>query len=272
MIDTFMGFDPWLQALVATLFTWTMTGLGAAVVFLTREVNDKFLDMMLGFAGGVMIAASFWSLLAPAIENSQNNPIGEWFPAAVGFLLGGLFIYGFDKLIPHAHRNSPESRMEGWRAERKRRSTLLVFSLTLHNIPEGLAIGIAFGALASNADPAAVAAGAATLALGIGIQNIPEGMAVSMPLRGEGMSRTKSFFFGWMSGIVEPMAAVIGIIAISFMSPVLPYALALAAGAMIFVVVEEVIPSTQKNGHSDIAVMCLMLGFTLMMILDVALG
>ncbi|MFC3419119.1 ZIP family metal transporter [Salinicoccus hispanicus] len=272
MVDTFMGFDPWMQALTATLFTWTMTGLGAAVVFLTKEVSDKFLDMMLGFAGGVMIAASFWSLLAPAIENSQNNPIGEWFPAAVGFLLGGLFIYGFDKLIPHAHRNAPDDRMEGWRAERQRRSTLLVFSITLHNIPEGLAIGIAFGALASNADPTSVAVGAATLALGIGIQNVPEGMAVAMPLRGEGMSRTKSFFFGWMSGIVEPMAAVAGILAISFMSPILPYALALAAGAMIFVVVEEVIPSTQKNGHSDLAVMCLMLGFTLMMILDVALG
>ncbi len=272
MIDTFMGFDPWLQALTATLFTWITTGLGAAVVFFTKEVNDKFLDTMLGFAGGVMIAASFWSLLAPAIEHSQNHFIGEWFPPAVGFLLGGLFIYAFDQMIPHAHRNAPEDRMEGWRAKKKRRSTLLVFSLTLHNIPEGLAIGIAFGAVSANGDGAAMAAGAATLALGIGLQNIPEGMAVSMPLRGEGMSRTKSFFLGWMSAVVEPIAAVIGVLAISIMSPTLPYALALAAGAMIFVVVEEVIPSTQENGHSDLAAMSLMLGFTLMMILDVALG
>lgn len=272
MVEFFMELAPWQQALAATLFTWCMTGLGAAFVFLTREVNERFLDIMLGFAGGVMIAASFWSLLSPAIENSQGHFIGEWFPAAVGFLLGGLFIYGFDKLIPHTHRNAPDDRTEGLGAGGRRRSTLLVFSLTLHNIPEGMAIGIAFGAVAANADPATLAAGAATLALGIGIQNIPEGMAVSMPLRGDGMSRTKSFFFGWMSAVVEPMAAMVGVLAVSLMAPVLPYALSLAAGAMIFVVVEEVIPSTQKNGHSDIAAMSLMIGFTLMMILDVALG
>src|SRR5699024_7409340 len=195
--------------LTATLFTWCMTGLGAAFVFLTREVNERFLDIMLGFAGGVMIAASFWSLLSPAIENSEGHFIGEWFPAAVGFLVGGLFIYGFDKMIPHTHRNAPDDRTEGIGAENRRRSTLLVFSLTLHNIPEGMAIGIAFGAIASNADPATLAAGAATLALGTGIQNTPEGMAVSMPLRGDGMSRMKSFFFGWMSAIVEPMAAMV---------------------------------------------------------------
>src|SRR5699024_7768201 len=177
-----------------------------------------------------------------------------------------------DKMIPHTHRNAPDDRTEGIGAENRRRSTLLVFSLTLHNIPEGMAIGIAFGAIASNADPATLAAGAATLALGIGIQNIPEGMAVSMPLRGDGMSRMKSFFFGWRSAIVEPMAAMVGVLAVSFMAPFLPYALSLAAGAMIFVVVEEVIPSTQKNGHSDIAAMSLMVGFTLMMLLDVALG
>lgn len=268
MIDYFMGLEPWQQALSATIFTWCTTGLGAALVFLTKEVNERFLHVMLGFAGGVMIAASFWSLLSPAIEASATHPIGEWFPPAVGFLLGALFIYGFDKLIPHAHRNS--KRKEGWNPERHRRSTLLVFSLTLHNIPEGLAIGIAFGAAIHGESGAA--AGAATLALGIAIQNIPEGTAVSMPLRGDGVSRTKSFFFGWMSAIVEPIAAVIGVLTISFIEPALPYALSLAAGAMIFVVVEEVIPSTQKNGHSDIAVFSFMFGFTLMMILDVALG
>ncbi len=268
MFEFFTNLEPWQQALAATIFTWMMTGLGAAVVFLTRDVNEKFLNAMLGFAGGVMVAASFWSLLSPAIEASSDHPIGEWFPPAIGFLLGGLFIFLFDKLIPHAHRNS--SRGEGWKSGRHRTSTLLVFSLTLHNIPEGLAIGIAFGA-ALHGD-AGVAAGAMTLALGIGIQNIPEGMAVSMPLRGDGMSRLKSFFYGWMSAVVEPVFAVIGVIAVSFMAPLLPYALSLAAGAMIFVVIEEVVPSTQKNGHSDIAVFTFMMGFTLMMILDVGLG
>nr|WP_092987789.1 ZIP family metal transporter [Salinicoccus qingdaonensis] len=268
ILEICSNLSTWQQALLATLFTWTMTGIGAAVVFLTREVNMKFLNSMLGFAGGVMIAASFWSLLSPAIEASMDHPIGEWFPPAVGFLLGGLFIFLFDKLIPHIHRNA--SNREGVNPERYRTSTLLVFSLTLHNIPEGLAIGIAFGAAIYG--EMAVAAGALTLALGIGIQNIPEGMAVSMPLRGDGVSRTKSFFFGWMSAVVEPIFAVIGVLTVSFMEPVLPYALSLAAGAMIFVVIEEVIPSTQKNGHSDIAVFSFMIGFTLMMILDVALG
>lgn len=267
-MEFFLELSAWQQALTATIFTWTMTGLGAAVVFLTRGVNARFLNSMLGFAGGVMIAASFWSLLSPAIEASSEHPIGEWFPPAVGFLLGGLFIFLFDKLIPHIHRNA--SGREGWHAERHRTSTLLVFSLTLHNIPEGLAIGIAFGA-ALHGD-AVLAVGAMTLALGIGIQNIPEGMAVSLPLRGDGVARTKSFLFGWMSAVVEPVFAVIGVIAVSFMEPILPYALSLAAGAMIFVVIEEVVPSTQKNGHSDIAVFSFMIGFTLMMILDVALG
>lgn len=268
MIDFFTGLETWQQALLATIVTWCTTGIGAAFVFLTKDTNERFLNIMLGFAGGVMLAASFWSLLSPAIEASGDHPIGEWFPPAVGFLIGALFIYGFDQLIPHMHRNA--KRSEGWNAEKHRRSTLLVFSLTLHNIPEGLAIGIAFGAAAIG--DAGLATGAATLALGIAIQNIPEGTAVSMPLRGDGVSRTKSFFFGWMSAVVEPISAVIGVLAVSLMEPVLPYALSLAAGAMVFVVIEEVIPSTQKNGHSDLAVFSLMFGFTLMMILDVALG
>ncbi|WP_020007606.1 ZIP family metal transporter [Salinicoccus albus] len=272
MIDFLLGLEAWQQALIATIFTWCTTGLGAAVVFLTRGVNLKFLHSMLGFAGGVMIAASFWSLLQPAIEASSGHFIGEWFPAAIGFLLGGLFIYGFDKVIPHRHPHLSDSKTEGLMVEGKRTSTLLFYSMTLHNIPEGLAIGIAFGGAAAGGDPGGIAAGAFTLALGIGIQNIPEGIAVSMPLRGDGMSKFKSFIYGWMSALGEPIAAVIGVIAISFMTPILPYALALSAGAMIFVVVEEVIPSTHRNGHSDIAVLSLMAGFTMMMILDVALG
>lgn len=269
MLDFFLELDLWMQALIATLFTWTMTGVGASFVFFTKEVNEKFLNIMLGFAGGIMIAASFWSLLEPAIGMSEDHAIGAWFPVAVGFLLGGLMIYLFDKVIPHLHISS--NQFEGIRAEKRRRSTLLVFAMTFHNIPEGLAIGVAFGAAATSQDPAMMI-GAITLALGIGFQNIPEGTAVAMPLRGEGMSRRKSFFYGWMSAIVEPIFAVIGVLLVAFMTPFLPYALAIAAGAMIFVVVEEVIPSTQRYGHADIAAIALMIGFTMMMILDVALG
>lgn len=269
MLDFFLELDLWMQALIATLFTWTMTGVGASFVFFTKEVNEKFLNIMLGFAGGIMIAASFWSLLEPAIGMSEDHAIGAWFPVAVGFLLGGLMIYLFDKVIPHLHISS--NQLEGIRAEKRRRSTLLVFAMTFHNIPEGLAIGVAFGAAATSQDPAMMI-GAITLALGIGFQNIPEGTAVAMPLRGEGMSRRKSFFYGWMSAIVEPIFAVIGVLLVAFMTPFLPYALAIAAGAMIFVVVEEVIPSTQRYGHADIAAIALMIGFTMMMILDVALG
>lgn len=269
MMDFLMSLEPWQQALLATLFTWFMTGLGAAVVFLTKGVSEKFLNITLGFAGGIMIAASFWSLLAPAIEASSDNPIGEWFPALVGFLLGALFIYSFDKLIPHRHRG--ESAQEGLNVQVSRGSTLLVTSLTLHNIPEGLSIGILFGAAGLSGDPV-MTMSAITLAIGIGLQNIPEGTAVAMPLRGDGASRRRAFFWGWMSAIVEPMAAMVGVLLIGFMEPVLPYALAAGAGAMIFVVVEEVIPSTQKNGHSDVAVLAFMIGFSIMMVLDVALG
>lgn len=269
MLDFFMGLESWQQALIATLFTWTMTGLGAAIVFLTRGVSENFLNITLGFAGGIMIAASFWSLLAPAIEASDGNPIGEWFPALVGVLGGALFIYGFDKLIPHRHRGGDTA--EGIAVQSSRRSTLLITSLTLHNIPEGLSIGILFGAAGLSGDPV-MTLSALTLAVGIGLQNIPEGTAVAMPLRGDGASRKRAFFWGWMSAIVEPIAALIGVLLIGFMEPVLPYALAAGAGAMIFVVVEEVIPSTQKDGHSDVAVFAFMIGFAVMMVLDVALG
>ncbi len=271
MVEFFRNFNPVTQAFIATLFTWGMTALGATLVFATKTINQRLLDSMLGFAGGVMIAASYWSLLGPAIEMSENNPIGTWFPAAFGFLLGGIFLWGIDKLLPHLHPNTSIDKAEGFYRKDRKRSTLLVLAITLHNIPEGLAVGIAFGALANGGTEASLA-GALTLALGIGIQNFPEGVAVSMPLRGEGMSRRKSFLYGQFSGMVEPIAAVIGALAVSFIEPLLPYALSFAAGAMIFVVAEEVIPSSQEKGNKDLASMSLMVGFVLMMILDVALG
>jgi zinc transporter, ZIP family len=269
MVHFFEQFSPITQALFATLFTWGMTALGASLVFATKTLNQRLLDSMLGFAGGVMIAASYWSLLSPSIEMSQDNAIAAWFPAAFGFLLGGVFLWGIDKILPHLHPNTPIGKAEGRRHNERKRSTLLVLAITLHNIPEGLAVGIAFGALANGGTEASLA-GAITLAIGIGIQNFPEGVAVSMPLRGEGMSRRKSFLYGQFSGMVEPIAAVIGAFAVAFIEPLLPYALSFAAGAMIFVVAEEVIPSSQEKGNKDLASMSLMIGFVLMMILDVA--
>lgn len=259
------------QALLGTLFTWFMTALGAALVFSTKTVNQRFMDGMLGFAGGVMIAASFWSLLAPAIEMAELSGDPAWLPAAIGFLLGGGFLWLVDKVLPHQHPSSPVHVAEGINPWRNRRSTLLVLAVTLHNIPEGLAVGVAFGAIAADL-PSASLTGAVALAIGIGIQNFPEGVAVSMPLRREGMSRRKSFFYGQLSGMFEPVAAVIGAAAVFFIEPLLPFALSFAAGAMIFVVAEEVIPGSQEHGNKDLASLSLMLGFTVMMILDVALG
>lgn len=271
VIDFFIQLNPITQAFLATLFTWGMTALGAAVVFTTKKVNQKLLDSMLGFASGVMIAASFWSLLAPAIEMSENHPFGSWFPSAIGFLLGGIFLSLVDKILPHLHLYKSMESAEGINPERVKKSTLLVFAVTLHNIPEGLAVGVAFGALAIADSPMALA-GAVALAFGIGLQNLPEGVAVSMPLRGLGMSRGKSFFYGQFSGMVEPLSAVIGAVAVTLVQPILPYALAFAAGAMIFVVAEELIPDSHAHGNEDLATMSLMIGFTVMMILDVALG
>jgi zinc transporter, ZIP family len=271
MINFLTNLDPILQAFLATCFTWGMTALGAALVFTTKKVNQKLLDSMLGFAAGVMIAASFWSLISPAIEMSTGGPLPEWFPAAVGFLLGGSFLMLIDKILPHLHPNSPMEDAEGIHPANKRRSTLLVLAITLHNIPEGLAIGVAFGAVAAGYGSATLAA-ALSLAIGIGIQNFPEGVAVSMPLRRDGMSRFKSFMYGQSSALVEPIAAIIGAVAVSYMQILLPYALTFAAGAMIFVVAEEVIPGSQENGNNDLASISLMIGFVVMMILDVALG
>jgi ZIP family zinc transporter len=270
MVDWFVQLSPVWQALLATCFTWVMTALGAGLVFFFRSINRRVLDGMLGFAAGVMIAASFWSLLAPAIEMAEEFALPAWIPAVVGFLLGGLFIWAIDKVLPHLHMGFPMEEAEGiptsWR-----RSVLLVLAITLHNIPEGLAVGVAFGALAADL-PSATLAGAIALALGIGIQNFPEGTAVSVPLRREGMSRLKSFWYGQLSGIVEPVAGVIGAAAVILMRPILPYALAFAAGAMIFVVVEELIPESQLEKNTDTATVGAMLGFAVMMSLDVALG
>ena len=225
---------------------------------------------MLGFAGGVMIAASFWSLLAPAIEMSEEQSLPAWVPAVIGFLLGGVVLRGMDMVLPHLHIHAPIEEAEGIQTT-WRRAVLLVLAITLHNIPEGLAVGVAFGAAASDL-PAASVAGAMALAIGIGIQNFPEGLAVAMPLRGEGMSRLRSFWYGQLSAVVEPIAGVIGAAAVILARPILPYALAFAAGAMIFVVVEEVIPESQRNGNQDLATMGAMIGFAVMMTLDVALG
>ncbi|MFZ0389747.1 MAG: ZIP family metal transporter [Calditrichia bacterium] len=270
MTESLLELSPVLQALLATLFTWGLTAAGAAVVFMAKQVNQKVLDGMLGFAAGVMIAASYWSLLAPAIEMSERSSMPVWFPAMTGFLLGGVFLRLMDKFLPHLHLGLPTDEAEGVKTA-WRRTTLLIMAITLHNIPEGLAVGVAFGAAALGL-PEASLAGAVALALGIGIQNFPEGMAVSMPLRREGLSRGKSFFYGQLSGIVEPVAGVIGAAAVLISRPLLPYALSFAAGAMIFVVVEEVVPEAQNRGNNDIATMGVMLGFTIMMVLDVAFG
>jgi ZIP family zinc transporter len=270
MLTWIQKFHPILQALVAGIFTWAVTAMGAAAVFTTKKVNQKILDSMLGFAGGVMIAASFWSLLAPAIEMSQGYNIAPWIPAASGFLLGTIFLRLIDKILPHLHIGFSIEEAEGIKTS-WRRSTLLVAAITLHNIPEGLAIGVAFGAVAAGF-PSATLPAAIALAIGIGIQNFPEGFAVSVPLRREGMTRLRSFWYGQLSAIVEPIAAVIGASAVLWAHPLLPYALAFAAGAMIFVVVEEVIPESQRNNNTDLATAGTILGFLIMMILDVALS
>lgn len=268
--EWFVNLHPILQALVATLFTWGVTALGAGAVFSFKSINRRLLDSMLGFAAGVMIAASFWSLLSPAIEMAEEMDVPAWFPAVTGFLLGGAFLWGVDKILPHLHMGLPTNEAEGIKTSWQR-SVLLVLAITLHNIPEGLAVGVAFGALGADL-PAASLAGAIALAIGIGLQNFPEGAAVSIPLRREGMSRLKSFWYGQISGIVETIAGVLGAAAVIFIRPVLPYALAFAAGAMIYVVVEELIPESQMSKDMHSSTSGAMLGFAVMMLLDVALG
>lgn len=268
MVAFIEQFNPIVQALIATLFTWGMTALGSGMIFIAKGISKNLLNGMLGFASGVMIAASYWSLLEPAIELSRGMSIPVWFPAVAGFLLGGLFLFIVDKLLPHLHMGEtvPEGPKSSWQ-----RSVLLITAITLHNIPEGLAVGVAFGAAAAGIEGAGVAS-AVALALGIGIQNFPEGLAVSAPLRREGWPAGKAFMYGQFSGMVEPVAGLIGVLATMMMRQILPYALAFAAGAMIYVVVEELIPASKCDGHSDIPTIGVMLGFAVMMLLDVGLG
>ena len=268
IIQYFESIDPILAALYATLFTWFLTALGASLVFFFKSMNRAVLDGMLGFTGGVMVAASFWSLLAPAIEMSSGEGFVKVFPAAVGFLLGALFLFSLDKVLPHIHINFKEA--EGIKTP-WHKTTLLVLAITLHNIPEGLAVGVLFGGVAAGFDGATIG-GAVALAIGIGLQNFPEGFAVAMPLRRQGVSRKKSFWYGQLSAVVEPIAGVLGAWAVLSFEPILPYALAFAAGAMIFVVIEEVVPEAQQDKYTDIATMGFVIGFIVMMSMDVALG
>lgn len=271
MFEMFQQLSPVWQALIATLFTWGMTAAGAALVFYPGGISPKLLDSALGFAAGVMIAASFWSLLAPGIEMAEQLGHTPWLAAAIGFMAGGIFMRITDKFLPHLHPSMGMENAEGVKTSWQR-STLLVLAITLHNIPEGLAVGVAFGAVGAGL-PSATLGGAIALAIGIGIQNFPEGTAVSAPLMREGVSKTKSFMLGQASGIVEPIAGVLGALFVMKMQHLLPYALCFAAGAMIFVVVEELIPESQRKPENiDTVTMATMLGFTVMMILDVALG
>lgn len=269
MFEFLAGLKPVTQALLGTLFTWFLTMLGAGVVFFFKKINRKVLDGMLGFASGVMIAASFFSLLAPAVEMAEATGKSAWVVAGIGFAAGCLFLFAADKLLPHMHIAGDDLRKEGMPSS-WRKSVLLVSAITIHNIPEGLAVGVAFGAVAAGFEGATLA-GAVALAIGIGIQNFPEGAAVSVPLRREGLSRSKSFFWGQLSGMVEPIAGVIGAAAVILFRPILPYALCFAAGAMIYVVADELIPEAH-SGHSDIATIGVVVGFLIMMMLDIGLG
>jgi ZIP family zinc transporter len=262
--------NPVLLALMAGGFTWGVTALGASLVFLTRSMDRRLLDAMLGFAAGVMIAASVWSLLLPAIDLSREQGGTGWGPAVVGFLIGGVVLRLADYWLPHLHPGLKRDRAEGVKTH-WRRATLLVMAITLHNIPEGLAIGVAFGAADQSGLDGSLGR-AIALTIGIGIQNFPEGVAVALPLRGEGIGRFKSFWYGQLSAIVEPIAAVIGALAVLSVQPLLPYTLAFAAGAMIYVVVEELIPESQQHGNADLATLGTMAGFAVMMVLDVSLG
>lgn len=272
LIHFFSSINPILAAFLATLFTWGMTAFGASFVYFFKTINRKYLDGMLGFTGGVMIAASIWSLLLPAISMAESD-FGKsfsWIPASIGFLLGAFFLFFLDRIFPHLHINFEESENEGIDLGFKK-TTLLVLAITLHNIPEGLAIGILFGGAALGIEGATIGA-AVSLMIGIGLQNLPEGIAVAMPLRRLGLSRRKSFFYGQMSAVVEPIFGVIGALAVVFIEPIMPYALSFAAGSMVYVVVEEVIPETQRDKYTDIATLGFIIGFVVMMILDVALG
>ncbi|MCB1317005.1 MAG: ZIP family metal transporter [Leptospiraceae bacterium] len=270
MLEFISGLHPVTQGLIGTAFTYLMNTLGAAMVIFTRRIRQNWLDAMLGFAGGVMIAASAWGLLTPAFEMEQESGRPVWWTIPTAFLIGGLVIWLIHTILPHAHKDADGDRVEGMSASWKR-TTLLIVAITIHNIPEGIAVGVAFGAAAAGA-PGASIAGAAALALGIGIQNFPEGMAVALPLRREGMSIFRSFWYGQLSGIVEPLGGIFGAWLVFSSQAILPYALAFAAGAMIFVVLQEVVPESQAHGNSGYATTGGMIGFALMMVLDLTLG
>jgi len=268
MENLLQGIHPVILAFIAGLFTWGMTAFGAAAIFLTKDVERRILDVMLGFTAGVMSAAVYWSMLAPAFKIAAAGHSLPWVPVAVGFLVGGVFLRGLDKILPHLQLGVPIEKAEGIKT-RWHRPTLLILAMILHNIPEGLAIGIAFGAIAV-VPSAATLQSAVALAIGIGIQDIPEGLAVAVPLRRERLSRLKSFWYGQLSGIVEPVAAVVGALVVLLAQSILPYTLAFAAGAMFFIIVEEIIPESQRGGNAALATMGTIVGFVVMMILDVA--
>lgn len=268
--EWFLSQSPVMQAFLATTFTWLLTAAGASSALFFKNMSRKWLDGMLGFTGGVMIAASYWSLLAPSIEMSEAQGMPGWLPPAIGFGAGALFLFFLDKFVPHLHINFKKEEKEGVETN-WHKTTLLVLAITIHNIPEGLAVGVAFGAFATGVEGAELGA-AIALAIGIGLQNFPEGIAVSMPLRRQGVSPFRSFWYGQLSAIVEPIAGVIGAVAVIYAQPILPYALAFAAGAMIYVVIEEVVPETQRDRYTDIATLGFIGGFIVMMSLDVALG
>lgn len=263
--------NPLLLALVAGLFTYFMTALGAAGVFLQRNPSRRTMDVLLGFSAGIMLAASYWSLLAPSAEIAAQTGEIAWLPPAVGFAAGGLGLWGLDKVLPHAHRIWPELQVREGLATHWRRSTLVLLAITLHHIPEGLAIGVASGAAGAGAPQATVGA-AIALGIGLGLQNLPEGLAVATLLVREGQTQRRAFFWGQMTGVVEPFAALIGAALIGVSLALLPYGLAFAAGAMVFVVIEELVPECQRSGHADSAVLAAILGFTLMTVLDIALA
>lgn len=254
--------SPILMAFLATIFTWFVTLLGASIVYFFKKVNKNILDSMLSIAAGVMIAASFWSLLSPSIEMASSLNMNKAFIPACGFLSGGLLIFLMDKFFSKKNKDV---------SNKKKRCFMLISSITIHNIPEGMAVGVAFGSVMYNLDGATIMS-AIALAIGIAIQNFPEGVAVSVPLRREGMSRSKAFFYGQLSGIVEPIAGVIGALLVLKIRIILPFFLAFAAGAMIYVVAEELIPECQTNEHKGLISMCTLIGFVIMMILDVLLG
>lgn len=266
MFDWFVELSHVWQALIAALFTWGVTMLGAAVVFFFKDIKKSIMDALLGFSAGVMIAASFWSLLSPAIDMANELKMISWLVVFLGFFSGGLLLFIGDKFYDFMSRRKGSTNNLN-----VKRCLMLVFSITLHNIPEGLVVGVAFGSLAYGMSGANLIA-AITLAVGIGLQNFPEGSAVSLPLRREGLTRAKAFFIGQLSGVVEPIASVLGALLVLKIKSVLPFLLAFAAGAMIYVVVEELIPESQSNKKKDLMALFTLVGFSVMMILDVALG